>query len=64
MHSLRSDPALYYMFNGPVLVGLSGTYVDDMLRVGTPEFRTHTSATNKKFDMGADDESPCNLTDF
>lgn len=35
---LEADPALYSLSIGIRLLGLSGVYVDDMLKCGTPEF--------------------------
>lgn len=37
MEQITTDLALYLKFMGDRLVGLSGAYVDDLLRAGTPE---------------------------
>lgn len=36
MEPFRSDPALYIKINNGRLIDLSGTYFDDILRMGTP----------------------------
>ena len=35
----KADPSLYFAYANRELVGLSGSYVDDLLRAGTREFR-------------------------
>ena len=50
MLSLASEPALFYHAIGDRLNGLSGCYVDDMLRAGTPEFFDDAAITSKTFD--------------
>lgn len=51
------------MTNG-LLKGLSGTYVDDMLRSGERGFRDLAKSTSKKFDMAEDEKPPCTFTGF
>ena len=55
MTPLRSDPVLYARIVCGFLREMSGTYVDDMLRAGDPEFRTLSKGTSAKFEM-ADDQ--------
>lgn len=50
MESLVSERSLYYKMIGSRLAGLSGVYVDDILRCGTPEFQDAVSVTAEKFD--------------
>eukprot|EP00171_Calliarthron_tuberculosum_P022145 IDg22145t1 len=64
MTPLRSDPALYTLTNNGDLHGLSGGYVDDLLRAGTPSFREHMQITREKFDMGPDEAPPCAFSGF
>jgi hypothetical protein len=37
MEPLDADPSLYFRSIGDRLIGLSGIYVDDLLRCGTPD---------------------------
>eukprot|EP00171_Calliarthron_tuberculosum_P022143 IDg22143t1 len=64
MKATRSDPALYTLLSEDKLIGLSGGYVDDLLRAGTPAFRKLSQQTHKKFDMGADESPPCAFSGF
>ena len=50
MLALASEPALFYRSIGDRLIGLSGCYVDDMLRAGTPDFYGDANATSSTFD--------------
>lgn len=59
-----SDPALYTMVSEGLLVGLSGGYVDDMLRAGSPDFRERLKKTNERFDVGEDEKLPCYFSGF
>lgn len=56
MTSLRSDPALYVRIDNGLLKGISGTYVDDMLRAGERYFWVLAMSTSKKFDMAEDEK--------
>ena len=47
-----------------IVKGLSGTYVDDLLCVGTSKFKEVASKTTRTFDMGDDEELPCSFTGF
>lgn len=64
MASARSDAALFSKMKDNKLIGLSGVYVDDMLRVGTAEFKKLCRETSKEFDMSEDDCPSCNFTGF
>lgn len=64
MKSFKIDPALYcYMFDG-ALKGLSGSYIDDLLRAGDQDFRKVSKETNKCFEMTEDRKLPSEFTDF
>ena len=64
MKSLDTDPTLYHLVSDGTLFGLSGSYVDDMIRCGTQEFRRHCLSTNNRFDMADDEILPCTFTGF
>lgn len=64
MLTLRSDPALYINKDKGKLIGLSGTYVDDIMRVGNDQFRKLSKKTNDMFEMAEDEEIPCRFTGF
>jgi hypothetical protein len=50
MEPLITDPGLYFRRVGERLIGMSGCYVDDMLRCGTPEHFQSSKATSALFD--------------
>lgn len=52
---LRSDPALYSSLVNGHLKGLSGTYVDNMLRVGDSDFKARVAKTSQRFEMAEDE---------
>lgn len=60
----KLDAAFYYLLENKILVGLSGTYVDDLLRAGNRQFRQNTTKTTNKFDMTKDSPLPFKHTDF
>ena len=64
MTPLRSDPACYFALREGVLQGMSGTYVDDMLRAGNANFARLCEGTRKRFDMSEDARPPCTFTGF
>jgi len=64
MKSLRSDSALYALMIDGILYGLSGSYVDDLLRCGDKKLRKFGRRTNERFDMAEDEEPPCTFTGF
>lgn len=64
MKPLRSDPALYTKLQNGRINGLSGTYVDDILRAGTFEFRNFCLKTNQRFEMAPNNELPCVFAGF
>lgn len=43
---LRSEPALYTNHNHAAVIGLSGTYIDDLFGTGTSDFRKICRATH------------------
>ena len=50
MKSTTGDISLFFKTIGNDLVGLTGTYVDDSLSAGTPEFENLTSKTMEMFE--------------
>jgi Reverse transcriptase (RNA-dependent DNA polymerase) len=46
MEPLDADPSLYFRSVGNRLIGLSGVYVNDMLRCGTPDFLRDSKSTS------------------
>jgi hypothetical protein len=50
MEALDTDPSLYFRSIGNQLTCLSGFYVDDMLRCGTPDFLRDSKTTSRVFD--------------
>jgi hypothetical protein len=50
MEPLITDPGLCFRRVGERLIGMSGCYVDDMLRCGTPEHFQSSNATSALFD--------------
>lgn len=64
MQHLASDTSLHYLFYQGVLAGLSGAYVDDLLRAGNAYFRTIAHKTNQKFDMAGDEQLPADFSGF
>ncbi|CAN8072966.1 unnamed protein product [Agarophyton chilense] len=61
---LRSDPALYIQMKDGLLKGISGGYVDDLLRAGDNGFKKLCIRTNERFDMGEEQSLPCSFTGF
>lgn len=64
MKPLRSDPALYLLMTNGLLKGISGGYVDDLIRTGDSSFKKLCSMTKRKFDMAEDKGLPCTFTGF
>ena len=64
MKAFRIDPAFYYMMEEGVLKGLSGTYVDDLIRSGDQHFKQVSKKTNEKFEMTEDGSLPAEFTGF
>lgn len=65
MNPLPSGSALFcYNTSTSLLKGLSGTYVDEMIRVGSPAFYEMAKTTHRLFKIGPDDHPPCTFTGF
>ncbi len=65
MTPLRSEPALYLKLEGDKVIGLSGLYVDDLLRAGNQSFGAQSRKKHEVFDMGEEEEElQCTSTGF
>ena len=64
MSHLKSDPSFHFIKSGNTLSGISGTYVDDLLRAGTENFKQLSSKTNQRFDMKQPSTPPCDFSGF
>ena len=60
----KTDPSLYFAHANGEIIGLSGSYVDDLLRAGTPEFRTSSSRTHVRFETTGDEDPPFTFAGF
>ena len=64
MQPLRSDPALYAWMTHGLLRGLSGGYVDDLIRAGDSQFKIQCAKTHTLFEMSKDRSVPYTFTGF
>lgn len=64
MRTLRSDPALYVLRKEGEVTGLSGAYVDDMIRAGSEDYHKLSYKTNERFEMAEEKSLPCTFTGF
>ena len=64
MEPTKADPSLYFSHYDDSLCGITGTYVDDMLRAGTKYFRKRCDYTHTKFKTSGDDELPLTYSGF
>ena len=64
MKTLDTDPALYHLVIDGNLAGLSGSYVEDVVRCGTQKFKRHCLSTSERFEMSGDETIPCIFTGF
>ena len=64
MVPFRTDPTLYKIISNCLLMGLSGGYVDDLLRACSPVTHQLPMKTNERFQMGEDEYIPCTLSGF
>lgn len=62
MDVLHSDPTLNMSREGGKVIGLSGTYVGDILRVGTERFREMSKKTYERFEMAENKVIQCTFT--
>ena len=64
MKQLCSDSSFFYLLKDHILQGMSGTYVDDLLRAGDPEFLQLSKQTEKRFEMKTPATPPCDFSGF
>ena len=64
MKPLRSDPALHLLMTNALLKGMSGGYVDDLIRTGDSSLKQLYSKTRRTFEMAEDQRLPCTFAGF
>lgn len=64
MYPVRSEPALYVKHTDWKLIGISGSYLDDVLRASQHIFRKLCLLTHEKFDMADEEFIPSGFTGF
>lgn len=64
MKPFKIDPTLYYLLLNGVLKGVSGSYVDDLIRCGDEGFRKLSKRTNQTFEMTEESKLPTEVTGF
>ena len=62
--STKTDMSMYISIQHGKLDGISGVYVDNILRTGTPRYRLQCSKTHVKFDTTGDEEPPLTFSGF
>ena len=55
---------MYFLFKENMLIGINGTYVDDLQRCGTPEFEEMCKLTHERFETTGTEDLPLTLTGF
>lgn len=58
------DSALYVWIVYGILRGLSGSYVDDLMKARDDDFKVHARKTAENFEMAYGEEPPCDFTGF
>ena len=53
-----TDASLYFSFRRGELIGMNGSYVDDLLRAGTQQFKELCQKTHNSFETSGDDNLP------
>ena len=52
------DPSLYCQFDDDQLAGVNGSYVHDLLREGTDEWKNYSDATLERFETTGNQKAP------
>ena len=52
------DPTLYCNFEVDELLGLKGSYIDDLLRAGADEWQAQANATLERFETTRNEQLP------
>ena len=58
MTSTITDPSLYRQFEDEQLMGINGSFVNELLRAGTDEWQTHSDATPGRFETTGNEQEP------
>ena len=64
LETTKVDPSLYFSFRLGELVGINGTYVEDLLRAGDVEFRRKCQVTHEKYEISGDESVPLVFAGF
>ena len=56
------DSSLYYQLEDDQLVGVNGSYFDDLLRAGTDNWKTHSNDTFEQFGTAGKQQPPFAFT--
>ena len=65
MISTKTDQSLYFKFKKEgILVGINGTYEDDMPRSGYGPFKSLCRKTHNRFETSCDDTVPLSFAGF
>ena len=54
----KSDPSLPFSFSDEGLIGINGSYLDDLIRAGARKFRKASQVTHMRFETSGDEELP------
>ena len=52
------DPSLYYLFRSGELIGINGSYIDDLLRGGNNESESIIHVTLGRFETSGNEDTP------
>lgn len=61
IEQLLSDSIFHFILHDYLLIGICGTYVDDLLRAGNSDFTILSQQTDKRFDMKPSSSPPCDV---
>lgn len=60
----KLDPSLHHLLEKNVIIGLSGPYVDYIIRAGNNYFKKITAGNKEKFDTTHDATTPFQYSSF
>ena len=60
----KCDPSLYLCICKGQLIGINGSYVEDLLRAGTGKFRSKCELTHRKFETSGNEVPPFTFAGF
>ncbi len=64
MEPTKTDLSLYVAFRRGELIGINGTYVDDLMRTGTHEFMEKSRKRKRRIETSSDDATPFTFAGF